>query len=69
MSTVPETAGMHELDKKVISPDEGITDDPQVRVDEPFARQDSRKEAANFSPDPLKRTDRYRLVQPYHLSL
>ena len=71
MSLVHEAAGMRELEKKA-SPsgtseqDNALTDDrhPQA-VDPPSARA----KEAHFSPDPLKRTDRYRLVHPFDLRL
>ena len=72
MSRVHEATGMRELGKKAFpsgtsEPDKALTDDqhPQA-VGLPSARA---PKEAHFSPDPLKRTDRYRLVHPFDLRL
>ena len=71
MSSVPETAAMHELDDQAIPPgqfDEGQRLAEGSRSVEPLATK-PQTDAARFSPDPLKQTDRYRLARPFNLHL
>ena len=72
MSSVPEMTGMHELDDKAIPP--GQFEERQALPEDPPRSVDSsattpQQDAARFSPDPLKRTDRYRLARPFDLQL
>ncbi len=72
MSSVPETTGMRELDDNAIPPgqfDQGqdLAQDPSQSVD-PSATK-PQLDTARFSPDPLRRTDRYRLARPFDLHL
>ncbi len=72
MSSVPETAAMHELDDQAIPPGQ-FDDDQHLAKDssrsvEPSATK-PQTDAARFSPDPLRQTDRYRLARPFNLHL
>lgn len=71
---VPETADMRELDDKAIPPgqfSEGkdLPQDPAPQEKDLSSGSDTQDRAAQFSPDPLKRTDRYRLAQPFNIRL
>ncbi len=72
MSSVPKAADMRELEKKASlsgtsEQDKALSDNQQpLAVDPPSA---SAPKEAHFSPDPLRRTDRYRLVHPFDLRL
>ncbi len=74
MFPVPETADMHELDDKAVSSgqpgeDKDLAKGSTQRAVEASAAPKAQEAAGHFSPDPLKRTDRYRLSQPYELHL
>jgi hypothetical protein len=71
---VPETVDMRELDGEAIPPgqfSEGkdLPQDPARREQELSASSKTQDHAAQFSPDPLRQTDRYRLVQPFNIPL
>lgn len=74
MSFVPETADMRELDDKAIPPGQ-LSEGKSLPQDTAPAEKDlssgsnNQDDAAHFSPDPLKRTDRYRLAQPFNIRL
>ena len=74
MSYVPETADMRELDDKAIPPgrfSEGkdLPQEPPPREKDLSSGSHAKDDAAHFSPDPMRRTDRYRLAQPFHIPL
>ena len=74
MSFVPETADMRELDDKAISPGQfgegkNLAQDPAPREEKLSSGSKTQDAAAQFSPDPLRRTDRYRLAQPFNIRL
>ncbi len=74
MSLVPETAAMRELDDKAVRPRQLRKEKgPQQEVAPPEQSlslgSKTEEDAARFSPDPLRRTDRYRLAQPFNIPL
>ena len=74
MSSVPETADMRELDDKAIPPgpfSEGkdLPQEPTPREKDLSSGANAKDDAAHFSPDPMRSTDRYRLAQPFHIPL
>lgn len=74
MSLVPETADMRELDGKAIPPGQltqgkDLPKEPPPEDTDLSSGSKKKDEATSFSPDPLRRTDRYRLAQPFHIPL
>ena len=56
MSSIPETAGMHELDNKAVTPTDRA--DQQAPSTAETSAAEAPKDTGHFSPDPLKTTDR-----------
>jgi hypothetical protein len=74
MSYVPETADMRELNDKAIPPgqfSEGkdLPQEPPPREKDLSSGSQTQDDTAHFSPDPMRRTDRYRLAQPFNIPL